>query len=331
MTRDSKSTLRSLAGTFSGTSVPCPVPSTHDKLTEAHYFIHRMLDAYHEPDGFRYNLSAFLQAAKSCVMILRKELQNDQKAVSWLRGEPILQDKDVRLIQHLRDSVVHRESLIPASSGFIGLFKYGRDKMGFRMPFDPMIESGQMLQQIRNNSKLLVPAHREWIGEELGISRTWSIEELAGREFVKFCADTWEKIATVVGKAHQLRGAEYGSTAECKHAVPEAQVLRESQLFPEILKAWDVGDPTEEVSPIDADLPLYQYASQESPVLHRIQAGASALGWVNEKRIWGESFISMLLLQVNDQIVEENTCVFFNIRCARVRRLPGRKDDSPDD
>jgi hypothetical protein len=36
----------------------CPVPSAHDKLEEAHYFIHELIVKYHDPDEFRYSLSA---------------------------------------------------------------------------------------------------------------------------------------------------------------------------------------------------------------------------------------------------------------------------------
>lgn len=36
----------------------CPIPSTHDKFTEAHYFLSRMTAEYHQPAEFRWTVGA---------------------------------------------------------------------------------------------------------------------------------------------------------------------------------------------------------------------------------------------------------------------------------
>ena len=62
-----------LARALSGDSA-CPVPNAHDKTNEAHYFLHQMMEHYHDCDRFRYSLSAYLQAARSITLMLQAEL-----------------------------------------------------------------------------------------------------------------------------------------------------------------------------------------------------------------------------------------------------------------
>ena len=52
----------------------CPLAQSDDKFYEAHYFIGRMMDDYHDPAAFRYNLNAFLQALRSVTFVLQKTL-----------------------------------------------------------------------------------------------------------------------------------------------------------------------------------------------------------------------------------------------------------------
>lgn len=78
----------------------CPFPSSHDKLSEAHYFIHQMLDNYHYPMEFRFSLNAFLQATRSTTLLLQKELPKDEKFQRWYKTqqEIISQDEDLKLL-----------------------------------------------------------------------------------------------------------------------------------------------------------------------------------------------------------------------------------------
>lgn len=51
----------------------CPILNTHDKLEEAHYFFHMMMNSYHIADVFRYNLNAFIQSLRHTTFILQTE------------------------------------------------------------------------------------------------------------------------------------------------------------------------------------------------------------------------------------------------------------------
>jgi len=63
----------SLAESLAGDDGVCPIPLTHDRLEEVHYWWHEMARNYHEPNQFRYSLGALVQAGRSVSFMLQKE------------------------------------------------------------------------------------------------------------------------------------------------------------------------------------------------------------------------------------------------------------------
>src|SRR4051812_9544385 len=87
----------------------CPVPSTHDKLQESHWFIHEMVRHYHDPSGFRYSLGGFIQAARNTTFMMQSELANAKwfrpwyaEKQGWMRG-----NADLAVLHKLRTRIVH--------------------------------------------------------------------------------------------------------------------------------------------------------------------------------------------------------------------------------
>jgi hypothetical protein len=316
--------FQSLARSLSGSSNDCPIPSAHDKLAEAHYFIHDMLGNYHRPHEFRYSLSGFLQAARSTTLMLQSELRSRAGFDDWYAGrrQHLSTDADLRLLNRLRVRVVHQNSLVPASSMFAGYLKYRRPKLGFQMPLNPMMDTLAALVETRRVLGDLPHPHRIWIGEELGIQRKWSLAEIEGRELVQFCMDCWKKISVVIVEAHSWCGADLEPQMTCGGEVGEAQLLTESEVFPEVARAWDES-PTEIVSPRENELPLLNAPLDSADRLHVITAPASAKGWVTVgSPYWSSEYASMLVHSIGDSEVNENTCVFFEHKKAFISVAP---------
>lgn len=313
----------------------CPLHATHDKLNEAHYFIHQMADHYHEPDRFRYNLSAFLQSARNVTWVLQSELSKktgfDQ---FWATQQDSMRaDDDLKLLNDARVTVVHRSSLVPASSMFIGHFKYGKPRAGFAsMPLHPMTDSAQALALGREVDDQFEHPHRAWCGEEFGLRRKWALEEALERELVQFALGALEKIADVFSEAHKWVGGGAFNTGRCDHFTSEEyRDLRESEVFPEVAKAWD-GPPTEQVSPAKGGLSLLSAPSDSARVLHRISESKKAKGWVNStpSKFWDREFCSMLLYSIGEDVITLKTGVFFKRSAASITEMPHDEDaDQP--
>jgi hypothetical protein len=53
------------------TGSECPIPNAHRRLEEAHRLWHRAAESYDDPDEFRTNLNALLQALRSVTFVLQ--------------------------------------------------------------------------------------------------------------------------------------------------------------------------------------------------------------------------------------------------------------------
>src|SRR5437879_80752 len=114
-----------LSRIVSGDGIGCPIPSAHDKLGEAHYFIHELIANYHYPDEFRYCLSAFFQSARSVTFMIQKELDKLDGFSEWWaeKQERMKNDPNLKLLNDKRVETFHLNSLVPESKMFIGGFE----------------------------------------------------------------------------------------------------------------------------------------------------------------------------------------------------------------
>ncbi len=309
----------------------CPVPGTHDKLNEAHHFIHEMADHYHQPDEFRYSLSAFLQAARNITFVLQSELSNKAGFKEfWTNHQNTMRsDSDLKLLNDARITVVHKASLVPASSMFIGHFKYGKPKAGFAsIPLDPMTDSVQALALGREVDDTFEHPHRAWCGEEFGLHRKWALREAPDRELVQFALSSLDKIADIFSQAHEWAECGAFSPGGCAHLNSEEyRSFRESEIFPEVAKAWD-GPPTEQVRPVKDGLSLLSAPSDSARILHWIGEKKVAIGWVNTEpsRFWNREFCSMLLYGIGDDVITTRTAVFFRRSAASIAPIHYNED-----
>lgn len=313
-----------LAKDLSGSPRECPIPSAHDKLAEAHYFIHEMLENYHYPHEFRYSLSGFLQAARSTTLMLQAELGSRSGFDQWYaeRRRELSANPDLRLLNKLRVRVVHENSLVPASSMFVGYLKYRKPKAGFMMPLDPMTGTLIALVGARRTLADFAHPHRIWIGEEFGVQRKWSLPEINDRELVQFCMACWKEISEVIAAAHAWTGATLEPTMQCDTEVGQAQLLTESEVFPEVAKAWD-GPPTDMVAAREKELRLLREPMEGADCLHIVTAPSGAKGWVTSSSRYSPApYASMLLYSIGEDVIGENTCVFFERAKALLTKAP---------
>jgi hypothetical protein len=75
----------------------CPLHEADDRHLESLYFLGRMLEKYHSPDPFRWNLNAFLQALRSVTLFIQSQLAHHAGFGDWyakqqeiMRTDPLL-------------------------------------------------------------------------------------------------------------------------------------------------------------------------------------------------------------------------------------------------
>lgn len=97
---------------------PCPTPTAHKRLEEAHVFWHRCLDNYQEPEAFRVDLNAGIQALRNVTFALQKEMRHLDGFEEWyspwqhaMRSSPVL-----RWIVKARNAIVKEGDLVAEST-----------------------------------------------------------------------------------------------------------------------------------------------------------------------------------------------------------------------
>lgn len=221
----------------------CPIPATHDKYQEAHYFIARMLSEYHHPDEFRWNLNAFLQALRSVTFMVQSEMAHVEGFQGWYSGQQELMRADplLRVFVEGRDIVVHKGMLNHRSTIEVGLF---RGRSTFKLGFTDIEASPDMSSQValaRAVEQLvgfILDEEHSAIGEQIGVRRLWLVEELGDGEVIRLCDRAWSRIGNVVASAHAVLGARFEPPPEEGHDVEAVRVLLESDVDPSLPRKW---------------------------------------------------------------------------------------------
>jgi hypothetical protein len=195
---------RTLAEKMAAEGSTCPIPATHDRLAELHYWWHQMAEMYHEPDPFRYRLGAFAQAARSVTFMLQTEKSVFKDfafyETDWV-GKTKL-DSIMQWVHKTRTAGFHQSNLAPSSWLEMQCVRNPRklpwgDEEEFNYPVGT-IDPWQCTHQL---------AHGPLTDHGHNFTRLWSMEGLGGRELLDACAYVYDRLDEIVTEAHERLGA----------------------------------------------------------------------------------------------------------------------------
>ena len=95
------------------------ITDLQEKLNEAQYFLRRMKEVANDREHFRWNLSAFLSAARSVTMIMNVQYARSDGYEGWLDGK--IKEADLRtggMVKYLKEQrrlTVHVRPLRPSA------------------------------------------------------------------------------------------------------------------------------------------------------------------------------------------------------------------------
>ena len=219
----------------------CPIPDSHDKFNEAHYYIGQMLENYHDPDRFRWNLNSFIQSLRNITFALQKELDKKQGFQEWYENErsSMKQDELLNKFGEGRNIVVKQGNLKIKSTSFMGKFENRKLKLGFGMDVPLFAHSAQIIEKYKDGFMgFIMDKEHAAIGEQLGVQRKWIADELGSTEVVDLCDVAWSRIGKVISNAHKFCGSSLEPPNEHDHDISSASVLLESDIDPTLPKKW---------------------------------------------------------------------------------------------
>ena len=84
------------------------------KYDEAEYFLEMMKENIEDRQKFRYNLSAFVSAARTITFVLQKEFSKNPKFNKWYpeKQMQMSRDKHFKFFNDKRNNIIHKEGTI---------------------------------------------------------------------------------------------------------------------------------------------------------------------------------------------------------------------------
>jgi hypothetical protein len=187
----------------------CPLPKTHRRLIEAHVLWHQSLEQYHEPDLFRANLNATIQALRNITFILQSEKHSFTQFEDWYKSwqERIKADPILRWLKEARNTVVKQGELETSSMAVVKLVTWKDDvlvEMGIPPETPPsLILCNIPLLELVSNIRL---PSGDLKHAAVVIERRWSVPDLGGREILDALAQAYGLLSDLVLDAHVKLG-----------------------------------------------------------------------------------------------------------------------------
>jgi hypothetical protein len=234
-----------------------------DRFQEAHFWIHQMEMNYHTSDPFRWNLNAFLKSIKEVPLLLKAALQNDKNWIDWYRprADELRTDPLISTLSMKRDLVVHRDMLVPKSTGSVGTTELRGMKIYMGVPINPFDDSEIAMKRYLDVAKTT--------GDVLGILsrdedsipcvfRAWQLPEFE-KELVLLCSEAWLRIGQDLTKTLEWLGEQVPPyDLDCRHRNKGYQFM----LFDreELINGFDLKSNEKEAKK-GAKIPRFQQES----------------------------------------------------------------------
>ncbi len=310
--------------TGKGEDFECPIPASHEKYTEAHYFISRMIDEYHRPDPFRANLNAFLQALRNVTFMMQSEMASVEGFSTWYKGQQdkMRQDALLRAFVEGRNLVVKRGMLNAKSKVEVGIFRRTELKLVITTDIPATVPSEDALRRgVETFVGSMIDEEHSAIDEQIGVRRRWIVEELGTEEIILLCDQAWSRIGSVLAGAHALLRSRFEAPPEEAHDMERPSLLLESDLDPSLPRKWGwvdmftypiklvgpSGDAEELEALVDTDA---AFTSVPADVLESL--GVTPHRSISLRSPGGETSewpVGRVLAEI-DEVQEEIMCVF---------------------
>jgi hypothetical protein len=218
----------------------CPIPATHHKYQEAEYFLFKMLEHYHDPLEFQFNLNAFIQAFRNITFMLQSEPEKPDGFDAWYEGKSA-EMRAIGLLRNFveaRNIVVKQSSLKSKSRAQSGLFRGYRMKLAIQHDIPVFLPTIEALEQAKKFAiGFLLDEEHSAIGEQIGVERTWIVEEIGDSEVASLCLEVLNYMGHLIAEVHSLAGID------AKHdiiSIPmeKVQILLETDVDPSLPEKW---------------------------------------------------------------------------------------------
>jgi hypothetical protein len=183
----------------------CPIPRTHRRLAEAHLLWHQTLERYNDPEAFRANLNATIEALRNVTFVLQNEKSQFVAFDRWYGPwqTRLKADASAKWLHDARTTVVHQGELDSYSTAEVRLLTW-REETIATLTVPPEIPSSLLLQNLPllnllGNSPEKAEDLKDGV---IVIERRWSAASLGTTEILEVLAQVYGLLSDLVLDAH---------------------------------------------------------------------------------------------------------------------------------
>jgi len=165
---------------------------TREKLNEAKYFLNQMIEKQADRDGFKYNLSAFLTAARSVTWFMQNEFGKKRGFKVWYakKQTEMKNDEIMRFLNEKRVKTIHRKPIDPRVNVKVSM----HDRIGLSSSVSIIVTrpDGTIMSRQSKPAKKPTPAKTENAVE-------WGMyfDEMPKKDIVTVCKEHIVKLDTL--------------------------------------------------------------------------------------------------------------------------------------
>lgn len=199
----------------------CNVVQAHKRLLEAHRLWHQAMEAYFDPEGFRTNVNAAIQALRNVTFALQNEKQKIPGFDTWYPRwqERLKSDEIMRWLCDARTEIVHRKDLEMHSTAAVTVRCYETIlKASVRVP---LFLSGKTILQFLEEQEYIDEAMKDTDAYAV-VERRWAVEAFPQYDVLYLLAYGTGQLAQMVGEAHAAAGIGMDCCSVCDSLHPIA-------------------------------------------------------------------------------------------------------------
>jgi len=181
---------------------PCNVVQAHKRILEAHRLWHQALDCYFDPEGFRTNINAAIQALRNVTFAIQNEKQNIPNYDTWYPAwqARLKEDPVMRWLCDARTDIVHKKDLEMHSQATVTVRCY-ETVLRAAVTFPPFLSGKAILKYLMD--KDIIDSNWGKVDAYAVIERRWVVNDLPEHDILYYLAYGLGQLFLLVQEAHR--------------------------------------------------------------------------------------------------------------------------------
>lgn len=183
----------------------CPIPNAHRRLEEAHRLWHRAAEAYEDPEEFRTQLNALIQALRNVTFVLQKEHRGVPDFDAWYERwqEVMKEDAVLRWLIQARNIIVKEGDLKTHSTATAAIQASWDVPQSRTFEVPPLVPTLAIAAKVLSEQDIPGDVRKQGI---LTVERRWVASDLPEWELLDALAHCYGMLWLLIKDAHRQAG-----------------------------------------------------------------------------------------------------------------------------